>query len=56
MCTSPGKWFEQLLDGIAAAHPHGMIHRDLKPENVMGRRDGTGLLAVKILDFGTPTH
>ena len=25
-------WFEQMLDGIAAAHDHGIVHRDLKPD------------------------
>jgi Serine/threonine protein kinase len=28
------------------------VHRDLKPENVMGHRDDSGMLAVKILDLG----
>ena len=45
-------WFDQILDGIAAAHAHGIIHRDLKPDNVMGRRTTSGVLAVKILDLG----
>ena len=46
------EWFGPLLDGTAAAHAHGIIHRDLKPENVIGRRDDSGSLAVKILDLG----
>lgn len=37
---------------MAAAHAHGLVHRDLKPENVMGRREETGSLSVKILDLG----
>lgn len=45
-------WFDPLLNGIAAAHARGIIHRDLKPENVMGCRDASGTLAVKILDLG----
>ncbi len=45
-------WFEPLLNGIAAAHARGIVHRDLKPENVMGHRDDSGVLAVKILDLG----
>ena len=47
-----GEWFEQVLDGVAAAQAHGIVHRDLKPENVMGQRRNAGSLVVKILDFG----
>ena len=46
------EWFEPILNGIAAAHVRGIVHRDLKPENVMGHRDVSGALAVKILDLG----
>ncbi len=46
------EWFEPILNGIAAAHVRGIVHRDLKPENVMGHRDDSGVLAVKILDLG----
>jgi eukaryotic-like serine/threonine-protein kinase len=45
-------WFEQMLDGLAAAHEQGVVHRDFKPENVLGVRVSGGSLAVKILDFG----
>jgi GAF domain-containing protein len=45
-------WFEQMLDGLAAAHEHGVIHRDFKPENILGGRRASGSLVVKILDFG----
>jgi len=44
-------WFDQILDGLAAAHVQGIVHRDLKPENVMGRRNELNRLAVTILDF-----
>jgi hypothetical protein len=52
---APGEtadWFEQMLDGLAAAHEHGVVHRDFKPENILGARLASGSLAVKILDFG----
>ena len=45
-------WFEQILDGLAAAHHQGIVHRDLKPENIVGSREHEGRLAVTILDFG----
>ena len=45
-------WFDQILEGLAAAHSQGIVHRDLKPENIMGRRDDGRRLAVTILDFG----
>ena len=40
---------EAVLDGLAAAHRHGMVHRDVKPENVLIGSDGR---AVKVADFG----
>jgi eukaryotic-like serine/threonine-protein kinase len=46
------EWFDQLLEGLAAAHERGIVHRDLKPENILAARRTTGALAVKILDFG----
>jgi serine/threonine-protein kinase len=44
--------FEQLFDGVAAAHYLGVIHRDLKPENIVLMHDNDETLQVKILDFG----
>jgi len=46
------EWFDQILDGIAAAHAAGVVHRDLKPDNVIVTRDAQGREVLKILDFG----
>jgi eukaryotic-like serine/threonine-protein kinase len=43
--------FEQLCDGVQAAHDAGIVHRDLKPDNVFLARS-SGKWLVKVLDFG----
>jgi len=45
-------WFEQMCEGIAAAHARQVVHRDLKPENIVRAVTSTGSDIVKILDFG----
>jgi serine/threonine protein kinase len=43
--------FQQLADGIAAAHAKGIVHRDLSPDNIMISGVAPDLTA-KVLDFG----
>jgi eukaryotic-like serine/threonine-protein kinase len=45
-------WFEQICEGVAAAHHRHVVHRDLKPENVVIAATSTGSEIVKVLDFG----
>ncbi len=40
--------FEQVLNGLAFAHRHGILHRDLKPANILLYPDGRAVIA----DFG----
>lgn len=44
--------FEQILDGVKAAHAAGVVHRDLKPENVLLSTYENGRARVHLLDFG----
>ena len=37
---------------LTSAHDAGIIHRDLKPANIMVRRNASGDLQVKVIDFG----
>ncbi len=46
------QYFEQLLEGIKAAHKAGVIHRDLKPENILIADSDDLKQQIKILDFG----
>lgn len=45
--------FDQILNGLEAAHAQNIIHRDVKPENIMLQRVVGNPMHVKILDFGT---
>lgn len=45
-------WFDQVLEGMKAAHKSGIVHRDLKPENVLISKTGNESAVIKILDFG----
>jgi serine/threonine protein kinase len=42
----------QVLEGLDAAHAHGVVHCDLKPDNLILTRDKLGQRHVKVLDFG----
>lgn len=46
------EWFEQLLNGLQAAHEAGIAHRDLKPENIFITPLDAGGDRITILDFG----
>lgn len=43
---------EQVLDGLAHAHEHGVLHRDIKPANIILSSDGT----PRIMDFGAASR
>lgn len=41
--------FEKIMDGVEAAHKHGVFHRDIKPENILVNGSGNELV---LADFG----
>jgi serine/threonine-protein kinase len=42
----------QVTDALAYAHAQGLVHRDIKPANVLLRDEGSGVVRVKVADFG----
>lgn len=44
-------WFNQICEGLRAAHQAGIVHRDLKPENILLSVEAPAVV-IKILDFG----
>ncbi len=40
------------IEAIEAAHRMGIVHRDLKPDNIFLKKEETGDVTVKVLDFG----
>jgi eukaryotic-like serine/threonine-protein kinase len=45
-------WFDQVMDGVEAAHKQGIVHRDLKPDNILVSQSENGAARLCILDFG----
>ncbi|MEK6408993.1 MAG: protein kinase [Acidobacteriota bacterium] len=49
--VTAAEYFDQILEGLKAAHTAAVIHRDLKPENILISTD-RDKRHLKILDFG----
>jgi hypothetical protein len=49
--TQLAEWFDQICEGVKAAHAGGLVHRDLKPENIFLSQE-RGRVVPKLLDFG----
>jgi serine/threonine protein kinase/Tfp pilus assembly protein PilF len=43
---------EQAARALAAAEACGVVHRDIKPSNIMLESDTSGVLTVKLIDYG----
>jgi eukaryotic-like serine/threonine-protein kinase len=41
-----------VVEAVEAAHAKGIVHRDLKPDNIFLKKEETGDITVKVLDFG----
>ena len=42
----------QCLKALDYAHSRGVLHRDIKPSNIMVRREHSGAVIAKLMDFG----
>jgi len=49
--ATAAEYFDQILEGVRAAHEAAVIHRDLKPENILISKE-KDKSRIKILDFG----